>query len=345
VATLAALALAALLGGATVLVAGVVPIKASSGHWAITAALLDFAKVRSVATYSWNIEAPPLDDEALVVKGARHYESGCAQCHGAPSAAVPPVMAAMTPAPPSLTERISRFSAAELFTIVKHGIKFTGMPAWPALQRDDEVWAVVAFLQTMPALDITAYRRLAYSQPAVETPPDLPGGIDGPPPRAVAAICWRCHGVDGTGHSTGAFPSLAGQRAEYLYASLRAYADRQRYSGIMTSVAASLADDAMREVSRYYQGLPARAATMSGDASAAARGAALAAGGAPARDIPACRECHGPSEIPKNPAFPRLAGQLTRYLTTHVDLMHVFVDRLQPEDVRDVTAYFSFGTK
>jgi cytochrome c553 len=205
------------------------------------------------------------------------------------------------------------------------------------------------------ALDVTAYRRLAYSQPALETTPDLPAARDGPPPRAVAAICWRCHGIDGTGHGTGAFPSLAGQRAEYLYASLRAYADRQRYSGIMTSVAASLGDDTMRQVSRYYQGLPARAATMSGDASAAARGAALAAGGAPARDLPACRECHGPSEIPKNPAFPRLAGQHARYLTTqlqllkerrrggspHVDLMHVFVDRLQPEDVREVTAYFS----
>ena len=38
----------------------------------------------------------------------------------------------------------------ELFWIVKHGIKYTGMPAWVALDRDDEVWAVVAFLNGTP---------------------------------------------------------------------------------------------------------------------------------------------------------------------------------------------------
>mgnify|MGYP003298824914 CR=1 FL=1 len=32
---------------------------------------------------------------------------------------------------------------AELFSIVKHGLKFTGMPAWPTQSRDDEVRRVI----------------------------------------------------------------------------------------------------------------------------------------------------------------------------------------------------------
>ena len=73
--TAGALAIGAIVVAALVVVSGVVPIKASSGHWAITAAFLDFAKTRSVATHSLGIAAPPLDDEALVLRGAGHYET------------------------------------------------------------------------------------------------------------------------------------------------------------------------------------------------------------------------------------------------------------------------------
>ena len=41
------LAIAGLFGGLFVMISGIVPIKASSGHWPITAAFLDFAKRRS----------------------------------------------------------------------------------------------------------------------------------------------------------------------------------------------------------------------------------------------------------------------------------------------------------
>lgn len=355
--TAAGLAAVVITGAALVVISGIMPIKASSGHWPITASFLDFAKVRSVATHSLGIQAPPLDDEALLLRGAAHYESGCYQCHGKPGAGVPPVMAAMTPVPPELPERLSRYTAEQLFSIVKDGIKFTGMPAWPAQQRDDEVWAVVSFLRRMPDLDAAAYQRLAYGEPgaAPEAAPSL--GLEGeqPPPRAVRDMCWRCHGVDGTGRGPGAFPSLAGQRAAYMYASLRAFADRTRFSGIMSGIAANLSDGTMREVAAYYERLSPREARFGGESSAIARGATIARQGIPVRDIPPCAECHGPTELPKNPAYPRLSGQPVRYLTSqlellkarrrggtaNVNLMHAVADRLNPEVITDVTLYYA----
>ena len=95
--TAGGLAAGAIIIGVLLLVSGVVPIKASSGHWALTAAILDFAKTRSVSTHSWGITAPPLEDEALVLRGAGHYESACLPCHGGPHRTIPPVMSAMTP--------------------------------------------------------------------------------------------------------------------------------------------------------------------------------------------------------------------------------------------------------
>jgi cytochrome c553 len=355
--TAGAMAIGAMVVAAVMVISGVVPIKASSGHWRITSALLDFAKTRSVSTHAWGIDAPPLDDEALVLRGAGQYESGCLPCHGGPGRRLPPVMAAMTPPPPELTDLLMRWTPEELFSIVKHGIKFTGMPAWPAPQRDDEVWDMVAFLRRLPQLDAAAYRRLASgdAEPVSEAP-DLPVTGSQPPPMAVRNVCGRCHALDGSGRGPGAFPSLAGQRAEYLYASLRAFANRDRFSGIMSGVAANLDDEAMRRVAEYYAGLPPRAGERS-DQPSSARGAAIASRGVPDRDIPACVECHGPTDQPKNPVYPRLAGQHVRYLTqqlqllqqrrrggsANVTLMHVFVDRLRPDEIRDVTLYYGSG--
>ena len=338
-------------------ISGVVPIKASSGHWRITAVFLDFAKTRSVSTYSWGITAPPLEDEALVMRGAGHYEGACAPCHGGPGRNIPPVMAAMTPTPPELTERVARWAPEELFTIVKHGIKFTGMPAWPVQEREDEIWAMVAFLRRMPALDAAAYRRLVFGEQGATAAPSALPNPDGQslPPAAVRDVCWRCHGVSGTGRGIGAFPSLAGQRAPYLNGSLRAFRDKQRFSGIMGEIATGLSDETIHEISVYFEGLPSREPEASGDDAAIARGKAIATEGVPDRDIPACIECHGPTALPKNPAYPTLAAQHMRYLTSqlfllqerrrggtsHLNLMHVFVSRLQRNEIRDVAHYYS----
>jgi cytochrome c553 len=353
--TTGAMAIGVLAVAVVLVMSGVVPLNASSGHWRITTAILDFAKVRSVSTHSWGTQAPPLGDESLVLRGAGHYETACLPCHGGPGRRLPPVMAGMTPPPPDLSSHIPRWTPAQLFTIVKHGIKFTGMPAWPAQQRDDEVWAMVAFLKRLPQLDAAGYRYLTIGNTA-----ELPDWSSNAPgtatrsPAIVRATCQRCHGLDGTGRGPGAFPSLAGQSAEYLYVSLRAFADRSRFSGVMSSIAASLSDDGMHAAASYYAGLPPREVHRVDPASTLGPGAAIAARGIPDRDIPACIECHGPAGRPKNPAYPRLAAQHAGYLeqqlgllrerrrggSENVNLMHVFVDRLRADEIQDVSRYY-----
>jgi cytochrome c553 len=356
--TAGALASALVVGGALVVVLGVVPIKASSGHWAITARVLDFAKLQSVKTHSLRIEAPPLDDEVLVLRGATHYETGCHPCHGRSGATPPPVMAAMTPPPPQLTgERLTRWMPEQLFSMVKHGIKFTGMPAWPAQQRDDEVWAVVAFLRRLPGLDAAGYERLVQSPAPIPLDTTAAEQFEDhlTVPVFVRTVCSRCHGLAGTGRGPDAFPSLAGQRAAYMVAALRAFADRTRHSGIMAPIAATLDRETMREVTAYYERLPARTLDTTSDAEAIARGEAIATRGVPQRDIPACVECHGPSAQPKNPSYPMLAGQHARYLreqlgllrarqrggSPQVNLMYAFVDRLSADEIDHVTRYYA----
>jgi cytochrome c553 len=171
----------------------------------------------------------------------------------------------------------------------------------------------------------------------------------------VTVVCGRCHGVDGTGRGAGAFPRLAGQRRGYLYASLRAYADDARQSGVMEPVAAALSDEEMRELAAYYARLPAGGPAM-GAADLIARGAAIAARGLPEKRVPACAPCHGPAATRRNPHYPRLAGQYARYLELQLELFarglrggtrfaHIMAEHvaphLTPEERRAVSLFYA----
>jgi cytochrome c553 len=264
----------------------------------------------------------------------------------------------MTPHPPYLPPRISNWEPAELFYIVKHGVKFTGMPAWPSQQRDDEVWAMVAFLLTLPDLDAPAYRQLVYGDnPANGAGASVhPPLQSGPVPRAVIESCGRCHGVDGRGRGVGAFPKLAGQRPAYLYAALQAFARGQRHSGTMEPVAAALHPDEMRELALYYGSLPAPSPPLPSQeiTLAIARGKAIATQGIPRQRVPSCVDCHGPGPTRRNPIYPLLAGQYAAYLAVQLELfkkeqrggsgyahlMHPVATRLTTEQMRDVSLYY-----
>ncbi len=358
----AAVALLATLAGtgAFVLVSlGLVSISASSGHWKATGWMLHYAMRRAVSTQSMGIAVPPLDDPALLLKGAGHYHTGCLACHGAPGEERSLIVQQMTPEPPYLPPRIEHWKPQELFWIVKNGVKFTAMPAWPAQQRDDEVWALVAFLRAMPGMSPERYRRLALGgrtdQPAKPVTPDHLRPLQDPL-GPVLANCNRCHAEDGGGRGEGAFPRLAGQSEAYLLGALQAYARGERYSGVMQPIAAGLAPDVLEALAQHYAELPPISRT---DASQPqpdilAQGLSLAERGVRERGIPSCVHCHGPKEGPRNPMYPNIAGQYASYLklqlelftagkrggTEYAHIMHSAAQRLTPEQMQALADYY-----
>lgn len=345
--------------GFLVMASGIVPIPASSKHWAVTYSLLDFAKRRSVATHTLGGDPLELDEEWMVLKGAGHYVTGCQPCHGSPgSSGFALLMKGATPSPPYLPERISRWEPDELFYIVKHGIKFTGMPAWPAQRRDDEVRAMTAFLLRLPSLDAGGFDALVHPAPGA------PGGgpaprVDGmAPPPPVAESCARCHGADGGGRGTGAFPRLAGQRREYLRQALEAYARGERPSGIMQPVSVEFSAEERARLADYYAALPPagpHAAEPGVLEAAEERGRVIAHQGIPEQRVPICVRCHGPKSTPVNPSYPSLAGQYREYLVLQLELfkqgrrgggryahlMHTAAQGMREDQMRDVAAYFA----
>jgi mono/diheme cytochrome c family protein len=161
---IAALALVLVLAGLAFLYSGVYDVAASSPdsgpiHW-----LFETARERSMhraaEAFEEGARIPDLDDPALVRTGFVHYHAMCVACHGAPGVPLSEIGQGLNPYPPELAAEAAEESPAEIFWVVKNGIKMTGMPAFGVTHGDEEIWAIVAFLKRMPKLSPEEYRDL-----------------------------------------------------------------------------------------------------------------------------------------------------------------------------------------
>lgn len=139
---------------------GVYNVAASDPHMAVTHWLIERTVERSVALRADGIEVPPLSAHGMLLDGAASYEQMCSHCHSAPGAEPTAVAQGLNPRPPRLDDAAQEYGAAELFWIIKHGIKMTGMPAWGATHNDDQLWPIVAFVQRLPDMSPEKYRAL-----------------------------------------------------------------------------------------------------------------------------------------------------------------------------------------
>ena len=358
--------LAALAGGA-VIAFGLYDVSARAGHWAITRWALHTTYEHSVSLRAALDDSDPtevdLSDIALIQRGAGHFHGGCFACHSAPGRRQDFVALSMVPHPPHVTDAIRGWSADELHWILWNGVKMSGMPQWPSQERPDEVWAVVAFLEAVPGMTAEEYDALVFGETPAEGQEGGAriGALHRGPLDPALETCVRCHGVDGRGRGTGAFPRLDIQSPEYILASLHAYAAAQRHSGIMQPVAYGLTEAEMVRLAEHYGTVPALALPAPGapgDPDLIERGRVLAHAGDPAGRKgadPSCAACHGPWPEPRDRRHPNLAGQHASYLldqlhawkaherggTDLARLMHPVAEELEEDEMRALAAYYA----
>lgn len=319
--TIAVTSLLVLSGAGAVLFAwsGLYSVAASEGHLAIVDKFLRFGMQSSVRTNAYGIVAPDLTDPDLRSLGAAHYYGGCMPCHGAPGHAPNALFQQSLPAPPDLHTARETWRDRELFWLIKHGLKYTGMPGWNARDRDDEQWAVVAFLKSMPEMSKSEYEALAlgnFTQERVAN--DEPSKSR----AADIALCARCHGDARSAPISSLVPKLSGQSEAYLLQALNDYAAGARQSGIMQPIASTLSAQQKRAYAVYYaQGQQQRQKQGNGS------GATLAREGDAGRGIPACESCHGPE---RHETYPGLAGQSEKYLVSQLTLWRAGIPRTGP---------------
>ena len=161
--TLLAVLLLAIAGTFTFIYAGVYDVAATHPHWPITYWAMETVRKQSVKMRASGLTPPPgFTDDAHVLAGTEHYAAHCASCHGAPGVPRGDLADRLYPQPADLTHAAERYTPAELFWILKNGIKMSGMPAWMD-HSDDELWATVAFLERLPTMKEVDYAKLVMA--------------------------------------------------------------------------------------------------------------------------------------------------------------------------------------
>jgi mono/diheme cytochrome c family protein len=116
--------------------------------------------IRSVTSRANSIKAPAQFTDQQARAGFSIYKDTCIYCHGAPGKEPAEISKGLNPDAPDLSDAVSDMTSAELFWIIKNGIKMTGMASYGKIHNDDEIWNLVAFVQRLPKMTPEEYGRL-----------------------------------------------------------------------------------------------------------------------------------------------------------------------------------------
>jgi len=164
--TLLVIALLSIISVLTVIYRGTFNVAATENHSKLTRWILAAARESSIEKHAAGIDVPNLNDEKKIKNGFRSYREMCAVCHTPPGDDDSPIAQGLNPQAPNLACEAEELSDAELFWVIKNGIRMTGMPAWGVTHGDKEIWDVVAFVKALPTMTAEQYKALDRSTEA-----------------------------------------------------------------------------------------------------------------------------------------------------------------------------------
>lgn len=134
---------------------GAYNVAATEDHMSITRWAFETTMHISVESRADDIEVPPSIGD--VTAGAAEYKAMCEHCHAGPGVERAEWAKGMLPQPPHLVEHAAEWAPNQVFWIVKHGLKMTGMPAFGPAHDDQALWDIAAFVKQLPGMTAKDY--------------------------------------------------------------------------------------------------------------------------------------------------------------------------------------------
>jgi mono/diheme cytochrome c family protein len=126
------------------------------------------AKFTAVQRSGSKLQVKLPSDAASVARGREHYVENCLPCHGAPGVKAAEFAEGMNPRPPDIDGPLQTYDDAQLFWVIKNGLRATGMPAFGVNHKDEEIAAIAAFVRRTPHLTPEERKELAAAAPHEE---------------------------------------------------------------------------------------------------------------------------------------------------------------------------------
>src|ERR1700722_3521792 len=100
-------------------------------------------------------EIPPAPGDRAtsmsIPAGKKGYDMDCAGCHDSDEKGPTPIGRGMLPRTVALDSAILQtYSDREIFSIIREGVRFTGMPGFLGTETNEQIWDVVDYLRSLP---------------------------------------------------------------------------------------------------------------------------------------------------------------------------------------------------
>ena len=101
---------------------------------------------------SGSLPPAPIHNASSISAGETLYGMACASCHGQNGRKVAPIGNSMYPRVPDLgSQEVQEMSDRELFWVIKHGIRLSGMPGFARINSDEEIWQLTYYVRSLGA--------------------------------------------------------------------------------------------------------------------------------------------------------------------------------------------------
>jgi mono/diheme cytochrome c family protein len=123
--------------------------------------------------YRSRVNPVPRNDESIRT-GLEHFADHCAICHANDGSGDTEMGKGLFPPSPDMRGSATQsLTDAELFYVIEHGIRFTGMPAWGTgtSEGEEASWHIVNFIRHLPRLTPDELEQMTgmNPQPPAET--------------------------------------------------------------------------------------------------------------------------------------------------------------------------------
>jgi mono/diheme cytochrome c family protein len=142
---------------------GHMPVNADVAPGRIETYFAGHALDASIELQATKVNNPVQPTEDNLVRGMLIYSMNCAQCHGAPTRKQTLGNGEYPPAP-QFTEDPPDMPEYQNYWIIKHGIRYTAMPAWGKMLSEDDIWKVTTFLGQWKKLPPTVKSKFETAQ-------------------------------------------------------------------------------------------------------------------------------------------------------------------------------------
>lgn len=136
---------------------GLIPSRANAPQPEWTKSVAQMALHNYVARHAPRAVSPFAPTEENLMAGLAVYKTACSGCHGNPGSASA-YGASFYPAAPQFADLPPRLPVHEMFWIIRHGVRYSGMSAhdrdWDddESKSDEQIWKVTLFLSQLDTL-------------------------------------------------------------------------------------------------------------------------------------------------------------------------------------------------